>query len=174
MSALPSVGDIICQGKFSVVDAWEGDGYQRVVVERIAGGHQIAPPALDFGPSWRDTSEEGTSKGRREAIFTNIPAHALIQLARVHGNSVVPKEGEEAKYADVEPGKPNWSLGCPWSWMLDALWRHLLAWQAGADNDPESGLSNLAHVLWMACTLMEYQHSGIGSDDRLVIQREST
>jgi len=137
--------------------------------EALTRGWGLAsePPFPDFGPSWRDTSAEGTSKGRREAIFANIPVHALVQLARVHGNSVVPKDGEPAKYADVEPGVPNWSKGCPWSWMLDALWRHLLAWQAGVDEDPESGLSNLAHVLWMACTLMEYQRLARGTDDRL-------
>jgi hypothetical protein len=128
-----------------------------------------APVGLDFdfGPSWRDVFEDtGLNKGRREAIFTTIPVYALVQEARVHGNSVVPKDGVPAKYGDVEPGVPNWSLGGPYSWMLDALWRHLLAWQAGIDFDGESGLHNLAHVRWMCGTLMEWQRRGVGLDDR--------
>lgn len=126
------------------------------------------PTTLDFGSSWRDTFEgTGLNKGRREAVFTTIPMYALVQEARVHGNSVVPKDGEDAKYPDAEVGVPNWSLGGPYSWMIDALWRHLIAFVAGVDLDGESGLHNLAHVRWMCGTLMEWQRRGVGLDDRL-------
>lgn len=136
--------------------------------------HDISdrPSALDFGQSWRDTAESGLQKGRREAIFTTIPVYALVQEARVHGNSAVPKEGQAAKYGDVEPGVPNWSKGGPYSWMIDALFRHLLAFVAGKSFDSESGLHNLAHVRWMCATLMEWERRGVGVDDRLKGQYE--
>lgn len=133
----------------------------------IGGSTPPSPTTLDFGPSWREKSEEGTSKGRREAIFSNIPVYALIQEARVHGNSVVPKDGEPAKYVDTEPGVPNWLHGAPYSWFIDALWRHLLAYGAGLSFDHESGLHNLAHVRWMCGWLMEHERRGTGTDDRL-------
>lgn len=138
------------------------------LIEPFAGTSVGPPPPDDFGPSWRETSEQGTSKGRREAIFSMIPVYALAQEARVHGNSVVPKEGESAKYADTEPGVPNWSHGAPWSWFLDALWRHLLSYTGGRSFDPESGLHNLAHVRWMCGWLMEAERLGLGVDDRRV------
>lgn len=126
------------------------------------------PDTPDFGISWRDTYEpSGLNKGRREAIFTSIPVFALVQEARVHGNSVVPKEDGSGKYPDVTPGVPNWSQGGPYSWMLDAMWRHLLAYQAGVSFDGESHLHNLAHVRWMCGTLMEWERRGVGLDDRL-------
>lgn len=43
--------------------------------------------------------------------------------------------------------KPNnWKLGEPERY-IDALYRHLEAWRAGEELDPESGLSHLAHAI---------------------------
>lgn len=66
-----------------------------------------------------------------------------------------------AKYAPN-----NWSRGADWSRYFDAMQRHLWAWQAGEDTDPETGLSHLAHASCCLAFLMAYQARGIGTDDR--------
>lgn len=45
----------------------------------------------------------------------------------------------------------NWRKGFNLSRPYDALQRHLVAWNAGEDMDPESGLPHLDHA---ACELM--------------------
>lgn len=57
-------------------------------------------------------------------------------------------------------GDRNWEKGFDWSGPYASLQRHLQAWFAGEDFDPESGMSHLAHA---ACNLMmlqqfEYTH----------------
>lgn len=39
---------------------------------------------------------------------------------------------------------------------FDALQRHLWAWKQGEQNDPETGLSHLAHA--MCCLMFLYEH----------------
>ena len=83
-----------------------------------------------------------------------LPPHALVEIAKVR------KFGAD-KYAT-------------WDWMksrnhleyLDAILRHLLAWQAGENNDPESGLPHLAHAACGLMFLLEFERSGAGTDDR--------
>lgn len=60
----------------------------------------------------------------------------------------------------------NWVKAPAYSRYYDAALRHLSAWQAGQDTDPESGLHHLYHA---ACSLMflsEMQRLGVGADDR--------
>ena len=44
--------------------------------------------------------------------------------------------------------------------------RHLNAWRAGQDNDPESGLSHIDHVLANAAMLAAHIEEGLGNDNR--------
>lgn len=60
----------------------------------------------------------------------------------------------------------NWRKGMRWSRLGDAAMRHLLAWLAGEDNDPETGLPHLAHLRCCSGFLLEYAQSGAGTDDR--------
>jgi dATP/dGTP diphosphohydrolase len=60
----------------------------------------------------------------------------------------------------------NFLRGYPWSWSFDALQRHLLAFWAGEDLDPESGQPHLAHAAWHALALTGFQRRAIGTDDR--------
>lgn len=46
-----------------------------------------------------------------------------------------------AKYGDL-----NWTNGLTYNRLYAAIRRHLDAWWSGEDQDPESGLSHLAHV----------------------------
>ena len=63
-------------------------------------------------------------------------------------------------------GERNWEHGMAWSRPYAALRRHLIAWWAGEDTDPESGHSHLWHVLTNAAFLVAYEQRGIGTDDR--------
>lgn len=49
----------------------------------------------------------------------------------------------------------NWEKGLDYSRAYAAALRHLFEWWAGEDNDPETGLSHVAHA---ACCLMFLSH----------------
>jgi hypothetical protein len=60
----------------------------------------------------------------------------------------------------------NWRRGARWGRYFAALLRHVFAWWRGEDRDPETGMSHLAHAGCCLLFLMEYQQSGLGTDDR--------
>lgn len=49
---------------------------------------------------------------------------------------------------------------------VDAMLRHLIAWNAGQDDDPESDVSHLGHVLACASILIDAQVNGNLIDNR--------
>jgi hypothetical protein len=102
----------------------------------------------------RVTSITGGQKGQKVARLGGADPGSLYELARVFGYG-------EAKYA-----RYNYLKGYPWSLSIDALFRHLLAFLAGEDTDPESGLLHTAHVAWHALTLTAFVQRGLGEDDR--------
>jgi len=60
----------------------------------------------------------------------------------------------------------NWAKGMAWSVPLACLLRHLSAWQAGEDNDPESGLPHLGHAMCNLVMLSTYARTFQEGDDR--------
>ncbi len=60
----------------------------------------------------------------------------------------------------------NWENGCDWGRINAALKRHLTAWEAGQDNDPETNLPHLWQVLTNAAFLVTFAARGVGTDDR--------
>lgn len=67
------------------------------------------------------------------------------------------------KYA---PG--NWQKGCNWMDTYDSLMRHMVAYRAGEDVDPGSGLLHLGHAGCNILFLLWYQLHKIGEDDRQI------
>jgi len=63
-------------------------------------------------------------------------------------------------------GERNWERGMGWGRVFGAAMRHLWAWWAGEDKDPETGLSHLAHALCCVMFLATYERRGVGHDDR--------
>ena len=63
-------------------------------------------------------------------------------------------------------GPDNWRSGMAWSRYYAALLRHMTAWWAGEDTDPETGLSHLAHAGCCAMFLLSYAERGAGTNDR--------
>lgn len=67
--------------------------------------------------------------------FSLLPLVTLVDEIRVweHG---------KRKYAAW-----NWAKGMDWEIPFACAMRHMMAWQAGEDLDPESGLPHLAHAM---------------------------
>jgi hypothetical protein len=122
----------------------------------------------------RITSETGGQKGQKTNRLGGADPLAMMELGRVYGMG-------ETKYARF-----NYLRGYDWSLSLDALKRHLLAYEAGQDYDecskhpgdhdedheydPDecdgSGLLHTAHVAWHGLTLTSFLIRQIGTDDR--------
>lgn len=83
-----------------------------------------------------------------------IPPEALMALARVLTDGA-------ARYGDR-----NWEAGLAWGRVSAALLRHMTAWMAGEETDPDSGMPHSWHVLTNAAFLVTYETRGIGTDDR--------
>lgn len=88
-----------------------------------------------------------------------MPLHLLSSEALLQTAAVL-KFGAD-KYA-----AHNWRGGFAWSRPLAAAMRHILAFNAGEDKDPESGLSHLAHAACCIMFLLEFEKTHRELDDR--------
>lgn len=103
----------------------------------------------------RTVSATGGEKGRKECEFGAIDPLAREELGKVAGFGA-------RKYS-----RGNYLLGYDWSLCVDALHRHMLAFESGEDRDPESGLLHVAHAAWHGLALASFTLRGIGTDDRV-------
>lgn len=69
-------------------------------------------------------------------------------------------------YGAKKYGKNNYKSGMQWSRVLDALLRHTYAFIDKEDNDPESALCHVDHILACAAMLSFYVSNKVGEDDR--------
>lgn len=86
-----------------------------------------------------------------------IPPEALLEIARVLG------------FGAKKYGVNNWRQdGKNTSWLrtYSSIQRHLNAWLAGQDLDPESGESHLSHAATQLMILMVHQMENPQCDDR--------
>ena len=95
-----------------------------------------------------------------KAAFDLVPLSALADCARVFDYG-------RAKYAEW-----NWAKGQPWSVPFACLMRHMAAWQAGEDVDPESGLPHLGHAMANLVMLSTFARTYREGDDRTEWLRE--
>lgn len=79
---------------------------------------------------------------------------ALVEIAKV-------LEFGKNKY-----GKNNYKSGMLWSRVLDAPLRHIFAFIDKEDNDPESGISHIAHACCSLMFLLEFIKTHPELDDR--------
>jgi hypothetical protein len=88
-----------------------------------------------------------------------LPLH-LLSTEAINQTAAVLQFGAE-KYAEH-----NWRKGFAWSRPLAAAMRHITAFNAGEDRDPESGLSHLAHAACCIMFLLEFEKTHQELDDR--------
>jgi hypothetical protein len=104
----------------------------------------------------RIKSKTGGEKGRKDVRLDLVPPEPLWEVARVYGFGAM-------KYDDH-----NYLKGYAWSLSYAALLRHITQWANGESDDPESGLSHLAHAAWHCFALYMFQRHALGTDDRIV------
>jgi len=63
-------------------------------------------------------------------------------------------------------GDRNWEKGFDWSGPYASMQRHLQAWFAGEDFDPESGMSHLAHAACNLMMLQQFEYTHPDGDNR--------
>lgn len=124
----------------------------------------------------RVTSATGGQKGQKMVRLGGADPIAMLELGRVYGMG-------ETKY-----DRFNYLRGYEWSLSIDALKRHLLAFEAGEEYDEcsahpglhgdahmdvfdplkcdGSGLLHTAHVAWHGLALTSFIVRGVGEDDR--------
>ena len=88
-----------------------------------------------------------------------LPLH-LLSTEAMNQTAAVLQFGAD-KYA-----AHNWRKGFAWSRPLAAAMRHITAFNAGEDKDPESGLSHLAHAACCIMFLLEFEKTHKELDDR--------
>lgn len=88
-----------------------------------------------------------------------LPLH-LLSTEAMNQTAAVLAFGAQ-KYAEH-----NWRNGFTWSRPLSAAMRHITAFNAGEDRDPESGLSHLAHAACCIMFLLEFEKTHPHLDDR--------
>jgi hypothetical protein len=118
--------------------------YNEIELKKLVGGIRTTPitsgSALKF--------DEG-----------KLPYH-LLSTEAMNQTAAVLAFGAE-KYAEH-----NWRKGFAWSRPLAAAMRHITAFNAGEDKDPESGLSHLAHAACCIMFLLEFEKTHKELDDR--------
>lgn len=151
-------------------------------------------PDYTFGPN-RTPPETKEEKRAREAevlksletiAITGTPKKdAKTSTTAVRYNegkrdwSLVPMGSVEEILKVLEFGKTkysawNWSKGDGFKYMdvYNSIMRHLVAWKAGEDTDPESGLSHIAHIGCNVLFLLHFinnQDKYHNNDDRTIV-----
>jgi hypothetical protein len=70
------------------------------------------------------------------------------------------------QFGATKYGDRNWETGMRWNRPFAALMRHMWAWWGREDNDPETGISHLAHAGCCILFLIAYEKRVIGEDNR--------
>lgn len=83
-----------------------------------------------------------------------LPVQPIIEIGKV------------LTYGAKKYSERNWEKGLAWSRCYGAALRHLLAWQSGETNDPETGLNHLAHAACEILFLLEFSRTHPELDDR--------
>lgn len=105
--------------------------------------------------------EPPSSKNIKAAAAKDKPSTYTIPPIAILALGAAMKCGAD-KY-----GAFNWrTTDVTASTFIDAINRHFLAWQTGENNDPESYISHLAHIMANCAILLDVMHEGEFVDDR--------
>lgn len=96
----------------------------------------------------------GTKHDTGKPDLSLVPLVAIEQIAKA------------LMYGEKKYGRYNYLKGFDSNRLIAASLRHVTAWNSGEDNDPESGLSHLAHALAGLSMLLDCQRVGTLTDGR--------
>lgn len=141
---------------------------QTVVGEPVNTRVPTAQEAAKILDSLKQFNQDNFKEAMKELVPTGtalkfdsdkLPLH-LLSTEAMNQTAAVLAFGAE-KYA-----AHNWRKGFVWSRPLSAAMRHITAFNAGEDKDPESGLSHLAHAACCIMFLLEFEKTHKELDDR--------
>lgn len=104
------------------------------------------------------TSDSAVRYNAGKIRFDLVPSEVIEAYAAI------------ATYGAAKYAERNWEKGLSWGGCFASCMRHLWAWWRGQDNDPESGLSHLAHALWNIGAIVTYAARNVGTDDRNIVE----
>lgn len=149
---------------------------EQIELEKVVG------PASKVLEHWRDFgigTDYKTTPEIKDPMLVDPKQELATALRHNQGKvdwSLLPTEPLEEIIKVLEFGKKkyaawNWANGNGLSWLetTNSLRRHLYAWIRGEDNDPETGLSHLAHLACNAIFLLYYMRNKTkyNRDDRV-------
>lgn len=135
-----------------LLPGWEDSPGARA---EFAYAQAIGLDILAYGTEERVVNPRtGGAKGRKAERYELVPWPAMGAVARVYAHGA-------RKYDEW-----NWLRGYAWSLSIGAAFRHLAAFTAGEDNDPESGLPHPAHVVFHMLALITFMRLHPDLDDR--------
>lgn len=98
--------------------------------------------------------KEGIKYDNGKPQISLLTRESLIAEARVF------------EYGAKKYSRNNYKKGMKWTRLLDAAFRHLIAFNSKEDFDEESKMNHLWHVKACIAMLIYYYELGIGEDDR--------
>lgn len=111
-------------------------------------------------PNWQDEVAPTIPVGEGVKFDADKPRYDLIPPELNEAVAQVLTFGA-AKYA-----ARNWEQGMNWGRAYAALQRHMNAFWAGEDNDPETGMPHTWHAGCCIAFLIAFEARGAGTDDR--------
>ncbi len=105
-------------------------------------------------PGDAETERGGVKLDAGKPQMALVPPEALEEIAAV------------LTFGAAKYDPDNWRKGMAYRRVLSAALRHCSAWMRGEDNDPETGLSHLAHAACSLMFLITYEKTNTGTDDR--------
>lgn len=103
-----------------------------------------------------DNGNKGVKFDANKPSLDLIPLEALIGLGNV------------LTFGAKKYKRANWASGIEYSRLISAALRHLMAFNAGEDIDPESGLSHVDHALCNLAFLSWMRIHRADMDDRWI------
>lgn len=137
---------------------------RRAAAQEVALNCDVSPEVAQFhiarisSPNWREEVNVRPAEGQKfdtdKARYDLIPPEIEEAIAKV------------LTFGAGKYGERNWELGMRWGRPYAALRRHMAAWWSGENNDPETGMSHLAHAACCIAFLVAFEARGVGTDDR--------
>ncbi len=144
---------------------WRTGEHQRWL--EIGGGYKVGPIrsiSVEETPEMREAMQRKEEPAKRfdagKPRVDLIPAQFIEAL------------GEHMRFGAEKYGEHNWLKGMSYSRILGSLERHTQAWKRGEQFD-EDGRPHAIAAAWNAMAMFIYEEYGIGTDDRIKLEKKN-